>query len=509
MLLGVMMAMPAFSQWLNERSFVLKSATSTSSSRPAGNGITDIVIAGDTIWLGTGKGLSRSTDAGRTWTNYYGSAAFGEEDISAISVLRNEVWVATAHTTERNGESLPEGSGLRYSSDGGETWRVIAQPRDINNVDTLYYNSFSVIRALGVTTTIQNITYDIAATDSGVWIASWAGMIRRSTDKGLTWSRVILPPDNLDHISPQDTLHFDLSPSSGLLGLAASYNHMGFSIVAAGPTDIWVGTAGGIDHTTDNGRSWTKYSHQNQTAAITGNFIVGLRIQNFGGQRIIWAATVNANDASEKRGVSWTENGGTSWKTALQGEFVHNIGTKDSIVYACTDNGLLRSSDRGLSWSTTGPIFDQSTKEQIRTTKFYCAASRGDSVFLGSNDGLSFTPDNQLHPFGSEWHVARAYRPLTTVREVYAYPNPFSPDDEVLRIHYAAGDSPSRVTIRVFDFGMNLVRTVLQNAQRIGELDEIWDGRDDHHRQVANGTYFYHVVVNDGTPMWGKVMVLQ
>ena len=503
-------ALPVIAQYLQEQSFLLKQeSSSAASSRPAGNGITDIVIAGDTIWIGTGKGLSRSVDGGRTWTNYYGTPAFGEEDISAIAVHRNEVWASTAHTTVRNGESLPEGSGLRYSSDGGDTWRTIAQPRDINNIDTLYYNDFSLIRALGVTTTIQNITYDIAATDSAVWIASWAGMIRKSTDNGLTWKRVILPPDNLDHIAPTDTLRFDLSPSSGALGLGANYNHMGFSVVAAGNTDIWVGTAGGINHTTDNGRSWTRFSHQNQTFPIAGNFIVGLKIQNFAGKRTIWGATVNANDSREKRGVSWSDNDGATWKTGLEGEFAHNVGVKDSVVFVCTDNGLFRSADHGLSWSTAGSIFDRTTKEQIRTSKFYTAAARGDSVFLGSNDGLSFSLDNALHPFGSEWHVLRAFRPLASVKDVYAYPNPFSPDDEVVRIHYSAGDTPARVTIRVFDFGMHLVRTIVQNAIRTGELDEVWDGKDDHGRQVANSTYFYHVVVNDGTPSWGKVMVLQ
>jgi hypothetical protein len=410
----------------------------------------------------------------------------------------------------RNGESLPEGSGLRYSSDGGDTWRIIAQPRDTVNVQTLFYNDTIPVRALGVTTTIQNITYDIAATDSAVWIASWAGMIRKSTDKGLSWNRVILPPDNMDHIIPTDTVRFDLSPSSGALGLAANYNHMGFSVVAAGNTDIWVGTAGGINHTTDNGRSWTRFSHQNQTFPIAGNFIVGLKIQNFADKYSIWAATVNANDSREKRGVSWSDNGGTSWKTALEGEFAHNVGVKDStVVYACTDNGLFRSADHGLSWSTTGPIFDRDTKEQIRTSQFYTATAWGDSVFLGSNDGLVKTLDNASHSFGSEWHVLRAFRPLAAVRDVYAYPNPFSPDDEVVRIHYSAGNTPARVTIRVFDFGMHLVRTIIQNATRTGELDEVWDGKDDHSRLVANGTYFYHVIINDGTPSWGKVMVLQ
>ena len=86
------------------------------------------------------------------------------------------------------------------------------------------------ILALDVTVPQQNITFDIALTKNTVWIASWAGMLRKSTDLGNTWTRVILPPDNLDSIKPTDSLNyaFDLSPASGLLGLNANNNHLSF-----------------------------------------------------------------------------------------------------------------------------------------------------------------------------------------------------------------------------------------------------------------------------------------
>jgi hypothetical protein len=98
-------------------SFNLKSTT-ISHSLPTSNVVTDIVVQGDTIWLGTGKGLSRSLDGGRTWKNYYGTPEFGTEDISALAVRGKEVWVATAHSVVRNDASLPEGSGFRVSTAG-------------------------------------------------------------------------------------------------------------------------------------------------------------------------------------------------------------------------------------------------------------------------------------------------------------------------------------------------------------------------------------------------------
>ena len=337
-------AVIAEGQLLREGSFKLDRTTSIpSSTTPVSNGITDILVSGTTIWLGTGKGLSRSTDGGLTWTNYYGQAAFGEEDVSAIAIHNSEVWVATAHdTTAADGSDHPVGSGLRYSSDWGETWTVIPQPRDFQNIDTLHYGKNTLL-ALGVTTDVENITFDIAATDSAVWIASKAGMTRKSNDKGKTWQVVIIPPDNLDSISPTDSLSFDVSPVSGNLGLKGSYNHEAFSVYAENWSHVWIGTAGGINKTTDGGQSWVKYNHINEVSPISGDFVVALNKQSFASHAIMWAATVNANDSTEKRGVSFSADSGQTWKTTLIGQFCHNLGFKDSIVYAVTNDGIFRS----------------------------------------------------------------------------------------------------------------------------------------------------------------------
>ena len=82
---------------------------------------------------------------------------------------------------------------------------------------------------------------------------------------------------------------------------------------------------------------------------------------------------------------------------------------------------------------------------------------------------------------------------------------------ESVRLHYSVDQVSANVTIRIFDFGMNLVRTVISDANRggIAEHDEIWDGKNDKGRQVSNGPYFYEVVVGTEKPIWGKILVLQ
>lgn len=503
----------AFSQShiLSEKSFELSQSLSVSPLQLS-NSITDVAIQGDTIWLGTGKGLSRSTDGGRTWKNYFGTPEFGEEDVSAIAVRGKEVWIATAHSVQKDDQSLPEGSGLRYSSDGGDTWRVIPQPLDTKNIDTLFYNSKSFIRALGITTAINNITYDIAISDSAVWICSFAGMARKSIDKGATWERIILPPDNLTSISPNDSLVFDLSPSGGALELQNNLNHRAFSVFAENDSTIWIGSAGGINKTTNRGISWIKFSKQTQINPISGNFVVAIGRQKTISKNIIWAATVNANDPTEKRGVSYTEDGGITWKQTLLGEFAHNFGFKNDVVYVPTDNGIFRSQDFGASWIQTGTIYDKNSRQRYTQSKFYAAASNGDTVWFGGADGVVKTTDNTNSYFGSNWTILHASQPLSSPVSSYAYPNPFAPDDEIVRVHYATGkSSTAKVTVRIFDFGMNLVRTVVQNAQREAtrEHDEIWDGRGDNNTFVSNGVYFYQIVVDNDEPRWGKILVIK
>jgi hypothetical protein len=57
---------------------------------------------------------------------------------------------------------------------------------------------------------------------------------------------------------------------------------------------------------------------------------------------------------------------------------------------------------------------------------------------------------------------------------------------------------------------MNLVRTVLQNASRGVNPEQIdyWDGKDDVGKIVPNGVYFYRLDIGDGTPLFGKILVM-
>lgn len=484
------------------------------------NFISDIIVIGDTIWFGTGKGISRTTNHGVSFQNYYNTAPFGTDDVSGLAVYKNWIVVGTAYSQEINGDFVPTGTGIKVSSDYGVTWVPYDQPTD-SQADTLITygtNPGNHITALPVTVTEDNLSYDILITKKNLtsdslvfWIASWAGEVRKSLDYGAHFSRVVLPPDNLDSININGGPYvFNYNPRDPPQG---SNNHKGFALCSENDSTIYVGTAGGINKSTDWGLSWRKFNYTNTGHHINGDFVVGLKNQVYGNKSIIWAAS-NSAGSGQTNAVCFTSNGGQTWSNTLdEGLFSHNFGFKDSIIYAATDNGIWRSyfTPGSFTWSKPSIIYDETIKDQIRTNLFYAAASEGDSVWVGSGDGLARTIDSITAPWTGKWKIFRAFRTLASTSETYAAPNPFSPADEVVRIFFKTGKSSANITIKIFDFGMNPVKTLLQNAPRT-ETTEIWtawDGKRDDGMQVANGVYFYRVEIDQDKPVWGKILVLQ
>jgi len=128
---------------------------------------------------------------------------------------------------------------------------------------------------------------------------------------------------------------------------------------------------------------------------------------------------------------------------------------------------------------------------------------------VGTPDGLLRSTDGLR-----SWELFRAnVRPDASgdddrTAEVYAYPNPFNPGrDDRQRIRLDLG-GPSDVTVRIFDVGMNLVRTLDAPGRPAGPNEVVWDGQDDRGLRVANGAYIYTVEA-EGRRLSGRILVVQ
>ncbi len=518
----VLSSMHASAQFLPKSPSLRASAhrLAADADRPLSNSAVEIAVRGDSVWVGGGKGLDLTTDGGTTWTHFGLKDPFESEDVAALDGYGPVWWLSLAGSYDAGeGTTLPDGKGLAYSTDNGATWTRIAQPMEAENDSTILvpYGA-NQIKALAVTTSINNITYDIAVTSNAVWTASFAGGLRRSTDGGKNFEPVVLPPDTRDSISITDTLDFELSPvdrpdkwnrTGTLKGMRGSLNHRVFSVLAIDDSTILVGTAAGINLTTNNGRSWRRFSYSNQVQPISGNFVVALARNVIGGREYIWASTINALEPQEFRAISFTTDRGRTWSTTLRGQFTHNFGFQGEIVYAVTNDGVFRTDDGGRTWGHFQTFIDTQSRNRAASTTCYAVAAQGSRVWISNSDGLMYTEDSAQRFFGSTWKIFRAAQSVASSTEAYAYPNPFAPDDEVCRIHYRAGASGT-VSIAVYDFAMLPVRTIVRNAARSAgvEHDEVWDGKTDDGRQAANGVYYINVETG-GESAWTKVIVLQ
>ena len=220
-----------------------------------GNSITDLVWHNGVLYAAGGRGLSATANSGESWMNWTPKEYGGQGGISALTVAADgTVWIATAYDTTIDGNSLQVGGGLRYLSPGSEEWVFIPQPLDARD------DTAGGMRP--TTTAIQNVTFDIAVEDSTVWIASFGGGVRRSRDYGNTWEVVTtdgLPFSALDYL-----------------------NHRGFSVMIENG-NIWVGTADGISKSEDGGQTWQRFTHQNQSQPISGNWVIALAYNPYDG----------------------------------------------------------------------------------------------------------------------------------------------------------------------------------------------------------------------------------
>ncbi len=508
--------------------FSIGSVSGATGPRIPSNSISHITIGADRmLWIGTGKGLARTGSAGTDWESFRADPAFASSGIFAVALEGDTIWCSTGFEKDVDGGSVQTGSGYAISTDNGATWNHRDQALDDRGDSIISYGINDSIWMLPIVVPEQNVTFDVSVRNSH-------GVDRELVERpdggpptsGATWERILLPPDNRNTISPSDTL-WTYAPGD-TLQLRRIYsrfdprrnnNFLAFSVMAVDDTTIWCGTAGGVNKSTDGGVSWSKFTHTNQALPILGNWVIAVRSQVFqrdgGPIRRIWTTNWQADGRDEQFGVSYTEDEGSSWTNLLHGVRAYDFAFRDSVAYIATSEGIFRTPDGGVSINQVSDIADSGGYVTITSSSYFSTGLLDDTVFVGTADGLARTTDNDAQPFGSTWHVYRAYQAVGTSGNSYAYPNPFSPVNEPVRIHYAvtsgtAGGAQD-VRIEIFDFGMNRVRTLLNMAPRPVNIehDEIWDGKNDAGGTVANGVYFYRIDIGGDDPLFGKIIVMQ
>ncbi|OGC78459.1 MAG: hypothetical protein A2Z27_03765 [candidate division Zixibacteria bacterium RBG_16_50_21] len=506
-----------------------------SSQRISGNSVVEIIYDGAAVWVGTNNGLSRTTDGGLTWEIFDLADGMSFEEVSALGAIPGRLLAAGAHSEIIDDFEVPFGDGFNLSTNAGQNW-FGSKPFQATSPGML--------------------AYDIASAETVFFAGCFFGGLIRSFDGGSSWENVYV--DSFAKVDFTDSVFNDL-------------RNRHFAVTAdtylSDTVALWAGSAAGIQKFiyTDSLDFDTVIYYQNidtqicifqksylcdsadvaigfhvetDTFAcgrlvikvdtipcptadtvvdrdtitvypdITGNFVVALGIQKLATGKALWAACRPTFGGI--MAVNFTRDDGQTWDTTLTDELVWDFGFQDTVIWAASNSGLLRSSDWGSNWESFSQMKDYSDTcpNQIISPEFFAVEVVGDTIWAGGADGLVRTTDD-----GASWRVFRGYVPIGTPgsTEAYAYPSPFSPHlgAGVTRIHHKPAQT-GNVTVEIFDFAMNKVITLISNQLRVAgqECDEPWDGKDDDGEEVATGVYFFRVI-GPGLTQWGKMVVLK
>ncbi|GEM_PF-2050703 len=233
--------------------------------------------------------------------------------------------------------------------------------------------------------------------------------------------------------------------------------------------------------------------------SITGNFAPVC-------STYIWAACrIGGGESSgQKYGVAYSPNYGKTWTTVIEEPAWDFAFIGDTVIVA-TDDGLYIS-DNYQDWTVIREVNDSdpSSQRKFYESGFYAVETVGSVIWAGGADGTVRFENGDSSVFRSQIRA----------EEHFAYPSPFSPIASTRKgttIHYKPRED-AEVTIKIYDFNLDLVRVVIENETRLAEVDadnDVWDGRNDNGDLVANGIYFYNIKFDYGEDLWGKVAVVK
>ncbi|PLX10958.1 MAG: hypothetical protein C0598_09290 [Marinilabiliales bacterium] len=188
-----------------------------------------------------------------------------------------------------------------------------------------------------------------------------------------------------------------MGPSSSTGGYAGigRLNCIGFS-----PTDnnrFYVGAAaGGIWKTTDGGSTWTAIGDDNAALGVSDIIVV----DNAGTDEIYMAT--GDRDASDTYsvGVLKSTDGGSTWTTTglswtqSQAYLINRLlmdPNNNSILYAATNGGLYKTTNGGTSWSQISTTVFKDIEFNTSNSAMLFGSSGWGDIYRSTNSGSSWT----------------------------------------------------------------------------------------------------------------------
>lgn len=489
---------------------------------------------GDTLWAG--PGLNRFIENAEEWyvPQNADSVFNGRGRVFSLSLSEDTIIAGLGYTDTASEEGIQTAMGYYKSTNHGGNWSFIPFPPDPDpdqavcderetdyqpGCDAGFTYGSVIYNRLRITVPQQSPPYEVDFHGDTILSANWASGIIRSMDGGESWEKLILPPSTETSLTP-DREYTWLSQTAGgdqINRYDPRYdnNLLGFGLLIDSSLRVWAGTASGINISenalteTADRISWRRVSFSESGEGLLGGWIIKIREEPGSGR--IWMTNWPSDPQNrDTYGLVSTDDAGETFDHHLEGIRLNDIGFYNGVIFATGDDGLYISKDSGETWSSVGQIRSPNTfiREDAR---YFSAAATNRRIWIGTDDGLASSADG-----GQSWDITRVDFPLRGGNiyqqdapdvSAYAYPNPFSPGrHNVLRIRYEVREQNS-VRIRLFDFGMNLIRNLENQTLPAGTYETSWDGFDETGRRIANGPVFY--IIEEGhRKTTGKILML-
>ncbi len=267
---------------------------------------------------------------------------------------------------------------------------------------------------------------------------------------------------------------------------------------------------------------------------FTSNFIVpkDISYQNENGKVILYFFNKNAD------GLGYTNNiivGGTDSTIVNDGkgpdvEIYYDVPTAshsylinpDSLIVRLTDETGINTTGTGVGHELEG-ILNDNINNPIDFTNYFTS-----DLNSGGKSGQINYPFNNIPPGDYKievkaWDVFNNFSSKISyftvvsgdnlsVSNVYNYPNPFSGNTTFTFQQNL--NTPLDLKIKIYTIAGRLIREIERNDVEESYVLVPWDGRDQDGNIIANGTYFYKLIVktSDGkynTNVIGKLAVIR
>jgi hypothetical protein len=148
---------------------------------------------------------------------------------------------------------------------------------------------------------------------------------------------------------------------------------------------------------------------------------------------------------------------------------------------------------------------------------FWIASS---TTSLPTLNGLFFSLDEKQDEIDTVAfnYVHRDKKIKSSLTESYAYPGIINSANSGKAVFAYNLSKTTKVTIRIFDWNMDMVKTVIRDRQRYAGntqttgrssvvSEDYWDGTNTYGKRVAVGVYYYKITAESGEHAFGKIIV--